>query len=51
MSDPQVIGVLGLGVLFLLLALRMPVGLAMVAVGIGGNYVLSLAVPYLRLEP
>ncbi|MBK0401282.1 TRAP transporter large permease [Limibaculum sp. M0105] len=51
MSDPHTIGIAGLGVLFLLLALRMPVGLAMVAVGIGGNYVLSLVVPYLRFEP
>jgi tripartite ATP-independent transporter DctM subunit len=51
MSDPQTIGIAGLAVLFLLLALRMPVGLAMVAVGIGGNYVLSLAVSYVRFEP
>ncbi|MCL5776975.1 TRAP transporter large permease [Limibaculum sp. FT325] len=51
MNDPHLIGVLGLGALFLLLALRMPVGLAMVAVGIGGNYALSLELPYLRFEP
>ncbi|MCB1808368.1 MAG: TRAP transporter large permease subunit, partial [Candidatus Competibacteraceae bacterium] len=30
---------------------RIPVGLAMIAIGIGGNYVLSLYVPYLRFEP
>jgi len=51
MSDPQTIGIFGLGALFVLLALRMPVGLAMVAVGIGGNFALSLAVPYVRFEP
>jgi len=51
MSDPQTIGIAGLAVLFVLLALRMPVGLAMVLVGVGGNYVLSLAVPYVRFEP
>ncbi|MDT8342873.1 MAG: TRAP transporter large permease [Thermohalobaculum sp.] len=51
MSDPLTIGLAGLGLLFVLLALRMPVGLAMVLVGIGGNYALSLALPYLRFEP
>ncbi|WP_334127334.1 TRAP transporter large permease [Sneathiella sp.] len=47
----ETIGLLGLLVLFLLLALRIPVGLAMLLVGIGGNYVLSLVLPYLRFEP
>jgi tripartite ATP-independent transporter DctM subunit len=51
MFEREMIGVIGLGVIFLLLILRVPVGLAMVAVGIGGNYALSLAVPYLRFEP
>jgi len=37
--------------LFVLLGLRVPVGLAMVAVGVGGTYVLSLAEPFLRFEP
>ena len=45
------VGVAGLGVLFVLLLLRVPVGLAMVAVGIGGNYALSLLLPYLRFGP
>jgi tripartite ATP-independent transporter DctM subunit len=31
--------------------LRIPVGLTMVGVGIGGSYVLSLAAPHLRFEP
>jgi tripartite ATP-independent transporter DctM subunit len=51
MDERQLIGLAGLGVLFVLLGLRVPVGLAMVAVGIGGNFVLSLVVPFLRFEP
>jgi len=51
MLDRETIGLLGLGVLFLLLILRIPVGLAMVLVGIGGNYALSHVVSFLRFEP
>lgn len=51
MYDREVIGLLGLLILFILLILRVPVGLAMVAVGIGGNFAISLAVPFLRFEP
>jgi tripartite ATP-independent transporter DctM subunit len=51
MGERELIGVLGLAALFVLLAFRIPVGLAMVAVGIGGNYALGLAVPYLRFDP
>lgn len=51
MLDPQTIGLLGLGVLFVLLALRMPVGIAMISVGIGGTWVLSEAVSYVRFLP
>jgi tripartite ATP-independent transporter DctM subunit len=51
MGERELIGVAGLVVLFGLLALRVPVGLAMVGVGIGGSYTLSLVVPYLRFEP
>ncbi len=51
MGERELVGILGLASLFLLLGLRMPIGMAMVAVGIGGNYVLSLVVPYLRFEP
>lgn len=50
-NEQQLIGLCGLSALLVLLALRVPVGLAMVAVGIGGNYAISLAVPYLRFEP
>jgi len=51
MGETELIGLAGLGVLFVLLALRAPVGLAMLLVGIGGTYVLSLAVPYIRFAP
>ena len=51
MGERELIGLAGLGVLFLLLALRIPVGLAMLGVGIGGNYALSVVAPYLRFEP
>ncbi|PTQ75580.1 TRAP transporter large permease [Celeribacter persicus] len=51
MLDPITIGVLGLIILFVLLILRMPVGIAMIIVGIGGTYVLSLALPYVRFVP
>ena len=49
--EREMIGLIGLGVLFLLLLVRMPVGLAMVAVGIGGNFALSQTLSYLRFEP
>ena len=51
MPERELIGILGLVVLFGLLTLRVPVGLAMIAVGIGGNFALSIAVPYLRFDP
>ena len=51
MGERELIGLAGLAALFVLLVLRVPVGLAMVAVGIGGSYTLSLVVPYLRFEP
>ena len=51
MPDPITIGILGLIVLFVLLILRMPVGIAMIVVGIGGTYVLSEAVSFVRFLP
>ena len=51
MLDPITIGILGLVVLFTLLLLRMPVGIAMIVVGIGGTWVLSLSVPFVRFVP
>ncbi len=51
MFEREMIGILGLAGLFVLLVFRVPVGLAMVSVGIAGNYALSLALPYLRFDP
>ena len=51
MGERELIGLGGLLVLFILLVLRLPVGLAMILVGIGGNYALSLAAPFLRFDP
>ncbi|MEQ9348425.1 MAG: TRAP transporter large permease [Thalassospira sp.] len=51
MSERELIGLGGLALLFVILALRVPVGLAMVGVGIGGNYVLSIFFPFLRFDP
>ncbi len=49
--ERELVGLAGLAVFFLLLVLRLPVGLAMLAVGIGGNYALSIVAPFLRFEP
>ena len=51
MGERELIGVIGLAALFGLLIFRIPVGLAMIVVGVGGNYALSLVLPYLRFEP
>ncbi len=51
MSGTELIGVGGLVALLALLALRMPVGLAMILVGVAGSYALSLEAPYLRFAP
>jgi tripartite ATP-independent transporter DctM subunit len=51
MTEREIVGIVGLLVLFVLLMLRIPVGLTMTAVGIGGSYALSLAAPHLRFEP
>ncbi len=51
MGDRELVGLAGLGILFLLLILRIPVGLAMVLTGIGGNYALSEVASFLRFEP
>ncbi|TXH69558.1 MAG: TRAP transporter large permease [Thiothrix sp.] len=51
MFSPEMIGILGLAALFILLMLRMPVGISMVLVGIGGTFALSLAVKHVRFEP
>lgn len=51
MGERELIGLAGLVVLFGVLALRMPVGLAMILVGIAGNFALSIVAPFLRFEP
>ncbi|KAA5604755.1 TRAP transporter large permease [Roseospira marina] len=51
MDERALIGALGLVVLFGLIAIRLPVALAMVLVGVGGNYALSIVAPFLRFEP
>ncbi|MEM6354063.1 MAG: TRAP transporter large permease [Pseudomonadota bacterium] len=49
--ERELVGIGGLVVFFLLLALRVPVGLAMIGVGIAGNYALSIVAPFLRFDP
>ncbi|WP_331774679.1 TRAP transporter large permease [Sulfurospirillum sp. 1612] len=51
MLDTEIIGLVGLGVFFILLALRAPVALAMIVTGVGGTYALSLAESYIRFIP
>lgn len=51
MGERELVGLIGLGLLFLLIAARIPVALAMVLVGIGGNFALSIVAPFLRFEP
>ncbi|MEM7505270.1 MAG: TRAP transporter large permease [Pseudomonadota bacterium] len=51
MSEAELVGLGGLGALFGLLILRVPVGLAMILVGIGGTWVLSLVLSFVRFEP
>jgi tripartite ATP-independent transporter DctM subunit len=51
MGERELVGLAGLGVFFLLLILRAPVGLAMLLVGVGGSYALSIVAPFLRFEP
>jgi tripartite ATP-independent transporter DctM subunit len=51
MGERELIGIAGLVCLFVLIAWRIPVGLAMILVGIGGNYALSIVAPFLRFEP
>ena len=51
MGERELIGLAGVIVFILLTALRVPVALGMLIVGIGGSYALSLAAPFLRFEP
>jgi len=51
MGDREIVGVIGLGAVFLLLILRIPVALAMILVGIGGNYALAEVTGFLKFAP
>ena len=51
MGERELVGVGGLALLFVLLGLRVPVGLAMLITGIAGNLALSIVAPFLRFEP
>ena len=50
MGEGELVGLGGLVVLILLILLKAPIGIAMILVGIGGNYILSLFLPYLSFE-
>ncbi len=49
--ERELVGLAGLVAFFVLLALRTPVGLAMLVIGIAGNCALSIVAPFLRFEP
>ncbi len=51
MLDKELIGLLGILCFFALLIAHVRVALAMIVVGIGGTYVLSLNLPYVRFGP
>lgn len=51
MDPRELVGVGGLVALVLLILLRIPVILAMIVVGIAGNFALSIVAPFLRFEP
>ena len=47
----ELIGIFGLGALFLLIMLRIPVALAMMITGIVGTWILSLTSPFIKFGP
>ncbi|WP_341368481.1 TRAP transporter large permease [Yoonia sp. BS5-3] len=49
--ERELIGVYGLGALFVLIVLRIPVALAMLITGIVGTWVLSLFSPFIKFGP
>ena len=49
--EAGLIGLIGIITFFLLIVLRSPVSLAMIIVGIGGTYFLSLSESYIRFIP
>ena len=50
MGIREIIGMGGMGFLFILLFLRFPIALAMFLVAVIGSFVLSLATPFLRFD-
>lgn len=51
MDPREITGLAGLGVLLLLILLRIPVVVAMIAVGLGGSYALSVVAPSCGSSP
>lgn len=51
MDPRETVGLAGVAVLLVLIMLRIPVVVAMIVVGIGGSYALSVVAPFLRFEP
>lgn len=51
MGERELVGIAGLAAVFVLLILRIPVALAMLIVGIGGNYALSEVASFLKFAP
>jgi len=51
MGDREIVGLVGLAAVFVLLVLRIPVALAMMLVGIGGNYALAEVTGFLKFAP
>lgn len=49
--ERELIGIYGICALFFLIALRVPVALAMLVTGIVGTFALSLAVPFIKFGP
>jgi len=50
-TDRELVGAGAVAVLFLLIGLRIPVALAMIATAVGGAYALSEVAPFLRFAP
>lgn len=49
--EKEIIGIIGIVIFFILLMLKVRVAMAMIIVGIGGTYLLSLFLPYIRFGP
>ena len=49
--EREIIGLYGLGALFILIMLRIPVALSMLITGVAGTWVLSLTSPFIKFGP